>query len=53
MNCDRDIIPTESASLYNKTGETLMFLKIASKFMNLSNLKGGGASAPKVPPPWI
>ena len=42
----------ESASLHNKTGKTLMFLKIASKFMNLSNLKGGGGtSTPKAPPP--
>ena len=36
-----------SANLHNKTGETLMFLKIASKFINLSNLKGG-----LQPPPY-
>ena len=35
-NCDRN--------LPNKTGETLMFSKIASTFMNLSNLSDPGMS---------
>ena len=49
MNCNRNIIPTYSANLHNKTGENLIFV-IASTFMNLS-LNGGGASAHKRPPP--
>ena len=47
MNCNRDIIPTYSANLHNKTGENLMLL-IASIFMNLG---GGGLQPPKPPSP--
>ena len=45
MNCNRDIIPTYSANLHNKTSEKLIFL-IASTFMNLSNMKRKGGLKP-------
>ena len=45
MNCNRDIIPTYSANLHNKTGENLMFL-IASIFMNLGGGGGGVGFSP-------